>query len=104
MKTPRHPVKSERVPCRDTVHLHSRPFGGISSDGSLDFPLLRLHAPVEQRVVMLVHGPRSKLVRQRPMRGIVLGHDNQAGGHLIEAMNNPRPHLAGYARKTIAEM
>src|SRR5689334_16169195 len=104
MKAPRHPVERKGVSRRDAVHLHSRPFGWVSADGRLDFALLHLHSPVDQRVVVLVYGSRSELVCQRAMCGVVLGHHYQAGGHLVEAMNNPRPHLAGDGRKTVAQM
>ena len=59
------------------------------------------HAPHQRRVAPFDFA-LLQARRQRPVRGIVLGHHHQPAGLLVEPVHNPRPQHAIYARQIAA--
>ena len=79
---------------------HPPPVARVAPEERLDRPALRLgHAP-DDREVAAADRPLHELPRERRVRRVVLRHDEQAGGVLVEAVDDAGAHgdVAGVGR------
>ena len=81
--TPRASAASTVPCCRSGTAPHDRQIGALQRSGPAVI---------------------GELVRQALMRAVVLGHDEQAGGVLVEPMHDARPLHAADARQAVAAM
>ena len=77
----------------------------VPGNGGVDLPLRALELAAEHRVVPLDDLALGELPGERQVRGVVLGHDHQAAGELVEAVDDAGPrHAADPAELTAAVM
>jgi hypothetical protein len=74
----------------------------MPSNGLIDRPFVFFRISIRQRLVKLSNLMPLELLRQTPMRRIGFGYQQQAGGLLIQAVDDPRSQDAADAGKVPA--
>ena len=84
---------------RNAAGLHAHAFGRDRDPRLRNLARILGHAAVHQRQIGLVNFARLELRRKGAMRGIVLRHDHQPGGHLVEPVDDAGPQISARRRK-----
>src|SRR5262249_11826966 len=74
---------------------HPNPPRRIACDWLLDLSVIRLDDALHKRRIVLRYAPRCKLLRQIPMRDVILRNQQDTTSLPIEPMHNPRPYVPG---------
>ena len=86
---------------------HPGPDPFVPVDRAVDFAARPVRSPPDKGEVAALEGAAvasmsGELGRQAPMSAVVLGHDHEAAGVLVEPVDDARPLLAADAGEAIA--
>ena len=95
-----HPPAGQGIPSL-RVHGHFLAVRFAAAQGQSHLAGVLLHDALHQGTVMLFHFPGGQLPAEFPMGKVVLGHQQQAGGILVQPVDNPRADLPANARKAV---
>ena len=87
----------QRRSARVQTRRHTRSLDGIARNLRGDAAAGRRHRAVNHREIRLLHRSRRKLRGQRLMRGVGAGHQQDAAGEAIQAVDDPGPQVAADA-------
>lgn len=73
---------------------HADPAHGVAGDGALDAAGLILHGALDQRQVNFFDFAGGELRGEIPVRGVVLGDQEDAAGEAVEAVDNAGAQIA----------
>src|SRR5487761_1424483 len=82
-KPAQHVISGESLTCAKAAGFHALAAGGIAADGSVHHTIVALHAALNESNVSFANGACLEVRSQLAMRGVILGHQNQARSHLI---------------------
>ena len=79
---------TDGLPVGSPSHRVLLPVRHVLAEGEVDDIGVRLHAAVDDREVSLLDPALLELLRQSPVRGVLLGHDHHARGVPVEAVDD----------------
>src|SRR5271165_1935507 len=87
-----------------TARRHADAPHCVAGNRCVDGPRIFRGPAMDQRYVTLLHLPAGELLCQLAMRKIILRHNDQAAGFLVQTMHDSRPHLAAHYRQAAKAM